>query len=49
VILPAGYPELIAVAYGLGARNCELHFAQVRGPTAPINGIVFLTYLPETA
>ncbi len=49
VVLPASYPELIAVAYGLGARNCELHFAQVRGRAAPINGVVFPTYLPETA
>lgn len=48
-ILPAAYPKLIAAAYGLGARNCELHFAQVRGPAAPINGVVFPTYLPETA
>lgn len=48
-ILPASAPQLVAIAYQLGARNCELHFGQVRGQAAPINGIIFPTYLPETA
>ncbi len=48
-LLPSGETELIAAAYGLGARNCELHFGQVRGSLQPVTGIVMPTFLPESA
>jgi len=32
----------------LGARNCELHFAQVLGDAQPIAGVVMPTFLPES-
>lgn len=48
-ILPSGEKALIAAAYGFGARNCELHFGQVRGTAQPVAGIVMPTFMPETA
>lgn len=48
-LLPATERELIATAYALGARNCELHFGQVRGAIQPVTGIAMPTFLPETA
>lgn len=47
-LLPARERELIARAYAMGARNCELHFGQVLGEAQPVSGIVFPTFLPET-
>jgi hypothetical protein len=35
--------------YDWGARNCELHFCQVRGEFKPFQGISMPTFLPETA
>jgi len=48
-LLPAGEKRLIAAAYGLRAKNCELHLGQVRGSLQPVSGIVFPTFLPESA
>ncbi|MEM9018700.1 MAG: GNAT family N-acetyltransferase [Verrucomicrobiota bacterium] len=47
-LLPARENELIRRCYDLGARNCELHFGQVRGEAQPIEGVVFPTFLPES-
>jgi GNAT superfamily N-acetyltransferase len=48
-LLPSGEKKLIATAYSLGARNCELHLGQVRGALQPVAGIVMPTFLPESA
>ncbi|MDF1739257.1 MAG: GNAT family N-acetyltransferase [Verrucomicrobiales bacterium] len=48
-LLPADAGGLIAAAYQIGARNCELHLTQVRGISQPVNGIVMPTFMPETA
>jgi hypothetical protein len=34
--------------YALGAKNCELHFGQVRGPWTAPTGVVMPTFMPET-
>lgn len=47
-LLPTGEKRLIAAAYSLGARNCELHLGQVRGVVQPVAGIVMPTFLPES-
>ncbi len=39
---------LIAELYRWGARNVEIHFAQVRGAFAQPQGIIMPTFLPET-
>jgi GNAT superfamily N-acetyltransferase len=48
-LLPSGEKKLIATAYAIGARNCELHLGQVRGALQPVAGIVMPTFLPESA
>lgn len=47
-LIPADQPELTRRIYDLGARNCELHFAQVLGEKQPVNGIVMPTFMPES-
>ncbi|MCF8069681.1 MAG: GNAT family N-acetyltransferase [Desulfobacterales bacterium] len=48
LLIPADDPELTRQMYALGAKNFEIHLAQVRGEVKPINGIVMPTFLPET-
>lgn len=48
-LLPSGEKRLVAAAYGMGARNCELHLGQVRGTIQPSAGIAMPTFLPESA
>lgn len=48
VLVPAAASELVATLYGWGARNIELHVAQVRGSSAAGRGLVFPTFLPES-
>ncbi|HLI50095.1 MAG TPA: GNAT family N-acetyltransferase [Chthonomonas sp.] len=48
VLVPSQADALVHTLYGWGARNCELHFAQVRGPWQEPKGLVFPTFLPET-
>ena len=48
-LVPAECTELVQTAYAWGARNCELHFAQVRGACQPLRGVLMPTFLPETA
>jgi len=48
-LVPATHATLVRQMYALGARNCELHFSQVRGRWPDMNGLLFPTFLPETA
>jgi hypothetical protein len=48
-LVPAADRELVKSAYALGARNCELHFGQVRGEAQPVSGIVMPSFLPESS
>lgn len=45
---PATAKSLTSAAYGWGAKNCELHFAQVLGEAQPVSGVVMPTFLPES-
>ncbi|MES2465004.1 MAG: GNAT family N-acetyltransferase [Armatimonadota bacterium] len=47
-LVPIDHPELVSAMYALGAKNCEIHFAQVRGHWAPAKGVVMPTFMPET-
>lgn len=47
-LLPSDRPALVHAAYGWGARNIELHVAQVLGPVPVTRGVVMPTFLPET-
>jgi hypothetical protein len=47
-LVPADRPVLVQQMYRWGARNCELHFAQVRGEVQRPRGVVLPTFLPET-
>ena len=40
---------LVRTAYSWGARNVELHIAQSTLPGAATQGVVFPTFMPETA
>jgi len=48
-LLPSEYGRLVQQAYSWGARNCELHVAQVLGEAQPFRGVTMPTFLPETA
>lgn len=47
-LLPARFGTLVRTLYQWGARNCELHVAQVRGAAPPFAGVTMPTFLPET-
>ena len=47
-LLPVEKEKLVRQAYEWGARNCELHFCQVRGEFQPFQGVNMPTFLPET-
>ena len=47
-LVPANAAMLVTQCYRWGARNVELHVAQVRGAWTEPRGIVFPTFLPET-
>ena len=47
-LVPVEAGELVRELYGFGARNCELHVAQVRGQWQPPSGVVMPTFMPET-
>ena len=49
LLIPVDCPELVARMYQWGARNCEIHFGQVRGHAHPIDGVFMPTFLPESA
>lgn len=48
-LVPVECSEMVRNLYARGARNCELHFSQVRGPCQPTRGVSMPTFLPETA
>ena len=48
-LAPCAASKLVRTAYTWGARNVELHVAQSTAPFAGAKGIVFPTFLPETA
>lgn len=47
-MVPADRPQLVAEAYRWGARNVEIHVAQVRGEFHPFDGVAIPTFMPET-
>lgn len=47
-LVPVDRPQLVRTIYSWGGRNCEIHFAQVRGGFRSFNGIVLPTFMPET-
>jgi hypothetical protein len=49
VLIPASEGELVRRLYGMGARNIELHVAQVRGPKTSARGVAIPSFLPESA
>jgi GNAT superfamily N-acetyltransferase len=48
-LVPSVAAGLVRTAYGWGARNVELHVAQSTAPASGVRGIVFPTFMPETA
>lgn len=49
VLIPMDKPALVRQMYDWGARNCELHFCQVRGDFQPFRGVNMPSFLPESA
>lgn len=48
-LVPVEANQLVQQLYSWGARNCELHFSQVRGKWTKPEGIVMPTFMPETS
>ncbi len=48
-LVPADCNGLVRQVYDWGARNCEIHFAQIRGEFTPFAGVTMPTFMPETA
>jgi len=48
LLVPARCAPLVEQMYAWGARNCEIHFSQVRGPCQPPQGVLIPTFLPES-
>jgi hypothetical protein len=47
-LLPCHCGSVVKAAYAWGARNCEIHVAQIRGPALPSTGVTMPTFMPET-
>jgi len=47
-LIPSRCQELARVMYEIGAKNCELHVAQVRGDWQPEKGVILPSFMPET-
>ena len=47
-LVPVERGELVRQVYAWGGKNCEVHFAQVRGACAPFQGVTLPTFMPET-
>jgi GNAT superfamily N-acetyltransferase len=47
-LVPVQCSDLVRQVYSWGGRNCELHFAQVRGAFQPFRGVTLPTFMPET-
>ncbi len=48
-LVPVEADALVQELYRWGARNCELHVAQVRGSWQAPSGVVMPTFMPETS
>jgi GNAT superfamily N-acetyltransferase len=48
-LVPVDCEPLVREVYRWGARNCEMHFSQVRGGDARFDGVNMPTFLPESA
>lgn len=48
-LIPMDKEHLVRQMYAWGARNCELHLCQVRGPMQPFHGVSMPSFCPETA
>ncbi len=49
MLVPVARPALVKQMYDWGAKNCEMHFSQVRGHAHAVEGIFMPTFLPESA
>ena len=49
ILIPMDKEHLVRQMYAWGARNCEMHFCQVRGPMQAFRGVSIPSFLPETA
>jgi GNAT superfamily N-acetyltransferase len=49
VLVPVERSRIVRQMYDWGARNCELHFCQVRGAFQPFKGVNMPTFILETA
>lgn len=47
-LIPMDKENLARQMYDIGARNCEMHFCQVRGKFKPFDGVNMPSFLPET-
>ena len=47
-LVPMEKAALVQRMYSWGARNCEMHFCQVRGEFQPFDGVNMPSFLPET-
>jgi ribosomal protein S18 acetylase RimI-like enzyme len=48
-LVPCAAAHLVRTAYAWGARNVEMHVAQSTEPVVTAQGVVFPTFMPETA
>jgi len=48
VLVPVECDRMVQEMYALGAKNCELHFCQVRGQFQTFRGVTIPTFLPES-
>jgi len=48
-LIPTDALRLRRIMFETGARNCEIHFGQVRGNYKPPTGIVLPSFMPETS
>ena len=47
-LVPTHEFTMVAELYHWGARNVEIHFAQVRGASVPPSGVIIPSFLPES-
>ena len=48
-LVPVQCAAMVSTLYAWGAKNCEMHFSQVRGHCQPLRGIHLPSFLPETS
>ena len=47
-LVPSSCHSLVSKLYSWGAKNCELHFGQIRGQWQEPVGVIMPTFMPET-